>query len=283
MKKLLWIPLCVGILLSCSTDKVDALEDALVDPVDDTVADPVEDAVDDSTDDPVVESNDDYFIDRFDTEGALVDYVTNNASSVPNVASVSGRYKATLDDNANNITLHFNMDQGRIDAKLVEFPFEFIARNIGIGTLDDSQTAPVPNNGPYLFSGVQVHVTDFNSINSSHVVVGHRGNTGYTIEGKNTVDGDSSVNDIGANTVPEGRGDIRIVGNTDRTLTVYWQTPNLDFETTDDSWRLYNDTGNLPGVAPSYDSEVYIGLITYAFGQNGVPFVGTCDAIEIWD
>lgn len=283
MKTLVWVPLCAGILFSCSTDKVDALEDAIVDTVEDTVSDPVDDPADDSAGDPVEENNGDYFIDSFDTEGALVDYVTNNASAVPNVASVSGRYKATLEDNTDNISLHFNIDQGRIDAKQVTFPFEFVARNIGIGTLDDSQTAPVPNNGPYVFSGVQVHVTDFNSINSSHVVVGHRGNTGYTIEGKNTVDGDSSVNDIGANTVPDGRGDIRIVGNADRSLTIYWQTPNLDYETTEDDWILYNGTGMLPGSAPTYGSEVYVGLITYAFGQNGVPFVGTCDAIQIWD
>lgn len=274
---------CIALLFSCSTDKVDEIEEVLVEGVEDSESDPVEDPAEDPVDDPTEENNGDYFTDSFDTEGDLVDYITNNASALPDVASVSGRYKATLDDNTDNITLHFNMDQGRIDAKLVAFPFEFIARNIGIGTSDDSQTAPVPNNGPYLFAGVQVHDTDFNSINSSHVVVGHRGNTGYTIEGKNTLNGDSSVNDIGANTVPEARGDIRIVGTTDRTLTVSWQTPNLDYENTDDNWMLYNETGNLPGTAPTYDNEVYVGLITYAFGQNGVPFVGTCDAIQIWD
>ena len=83
--------------------------------------------------------------------------------------------------------------------------------------------------------------------------------------------------------MPDGRGDIRIVGNDDNTITVYWQTPNLDYAATEDDWTLYRDTGNLPGSAPAYDNEVYIGLITYAFGQNGVPFVGTCDAIQIKD
>ena len=36
----------------------------------------------------------------------------------------------------------------------------------------------------------------------------------------------------------------------------------------------------LPGQAPDYPNAVYVGLITYAFGTNGVPFVGTADAIE---
>ncbi|PXX27362.1 hypothetical protein [Arenibacter sp. ARW7G5Y1] len=229
------------------------------------------------------ENKNGYFVDSFDTNGTLINFVTNNPSALPNVSSESGRYKAILTDNTDDVTLHFNNSQGRIDAKLVKFPFEFIARNIGIGTLNDSQISPTPNNGPYVFCGVQVHHKDFNSINSSHVVVGHRGSTGYTIEGKNTVEGVSNVNDIGSNTVPQGRGDIRIVGNKDKTLTVYWQTPNLAYTDTDDNWKLYKDTGDLPGISPNFGSEVYIGLITYAFGQNGVPFVGTCDAIQIMD
>ncbi len=225
--------------------------------------------------------NDSSFIDAFNGSGDLVDYETNNASVLPDVTMFSGRYHASLTDNMDNKTLHFNQEQGRIDAKLVTFPFEFIARNIGIGTIANSQIAPEPNNNPYIFSGIQVHVKDFNSINSSHVVVGHRGPTGYTIEGKNTVNGNSSVNDIGANTVPNGKADIKIEGDNNHTLKVYWQTPNTSGNTSSDNWILYNSTGDLPGTAPLYDNEVYIGLITYAFGNNGVPFVGTCDAIEI--
>ncbi|MDO5970151.1 hypothetical protein Q4Q35_10060 [Flavivirga aquimarina] len=236
---------------------------------------------DDTTDDNQDNNTTTGFVDNFEGTGALVNYVTNNASALPDVLRVSGRYSAALTDNTDNKTLHYNQDQGRLDAKLVTFPFEFIARNIGIGTIENSQIAPSSENNPYNFSGVQVHVEDFNSINSSHVVVGHRGATGFTIEGKNTLNGDSSVNDIGANTVPEGRADIRIVGNENNTLTVYWQLPNLTGNSTSDDWVLYNGTGNLPGTAPTYGNTVYVGLITYAFYTTGVPFVGTCDAIEI--
>jgi len=267
-------PYLFGFLLilffSCSKSDSESIDSESNDP------DP-KDIQDDENNDPTG------FNDDFDGNGALVDYVTNNASALPQVTQSENRYHALLADNSNNVTLHFNEDQGRLDAKLLEFPFEFIARNIGIGTVEDSQTAPTSANGPYIFSGVQVHVEDFNSINSSHVVVGHRGPNGFTIEGKNTLDGNSSVNDIGENTVPSGRADIRIVGNEDKTLTVHWQLPNLNHQTDSDSWTLYRDTGNLPGTAPNYGDSVYVGLITYAFGSTGVPFVGTCDAIQIVD
>ncbi len=219
--------------------------------------------------------------DDFAGDGPLLGYVTNNPDLLPGVARVSGRYRAELLDNTGNITLHFNRDQGRLDAKRVRFPFEYIARNIGIGTVEDAQTALAHTQSQYIFAGVQVHVLDLEERNSSHVVVGHRGNTAFTIEGKNTVAGDSSVNDDGANVLPSGRADIRIVGNEDRTLTVSWQVPNPDPGVQADAWQLYRGTGSLPGSAPAYEEEVYIGLITYAFELRGVPFVGTCDGVEL--
>lgn len=219
-------------------------------------------------------------VDTFDGTGPLVGYTVNNENALPEVGRVDGRYRANLLDNTGNITLHFNDDQGRLDAKLVAFPFDIVVRNIGIGTQLDSQTAPLPTSDPYVFSGIQVHVTDLQSRNSSHIVVGHRGGTHYTVEGKNTRDGSSSVNDVGANTVPAGRADIRVEGNGDRTLTIHWQPPNPAPGTTADNWNLYGGDGQLPGTAPDYGASVYVGLITYAFNENGVPFVGTADAIE---
>lgn len=270
MKRIAYLSISATLflVLACSED---SLEPFLSD----------EESQEDTGSNPEDPSDNSFVTDSFDGTGPLVDFVINNEVALPEVTRENGRYRAELTDNSDNKTLHFNDDQGRLDAKLVTFPFEFIARNIGIGTLDNSQTAPTPSGSLYIFSGVQVHVEDLNSINSAHVVVGHRGNTYFTIEGKNTVNGDSSVNDIGANTVPNGRADIRIVGNEDRTITVYWQVPNLDYETTDDNWTAYNETGILPGIAPTFGNNVYVGLITYAFGTNGVPFVGTCDAIQI--
>lgn len=218
--------------------------------------------------------------DSFDGTGPLLGYTTTKPEVLPTVGRVAGRYRAELTNNSGNKTLHFNEDQGRLDAKLVSFPFDYVARNIGIGTLADSQVAPDPAGSTYMFSGVQVHSTDLAAADSAHVVVGHRGNTKFTIEGKNTVDGNSRVNDIGAGTAPAGRADIRIVGNSNGTLTVYWQTPRSG-SPTDDDWQLYRGTGNLPGPTAPFGPTVYIGLITYAFGEGSVPFVGTADAVEL--
>ncbi|MCG8671316.1 MAG: PKD domain-containing protein [Pseudomonadales bacterium] len=230
------------------------------------------------------------FVESFNGSGALTGVTTNNASALPDVEQVDGRYRAELTNNAGNITVHYNADQGRLDAWRTRFPFEFIARNIGIGTLADSQATHPFASYAYNFAGVQVHSLDLDSANSSHVVIGHRGNESpFTIEGKNTLNGSSSVDDIGANTVPNTKADIRIVGDSDGQLFVYWQLPNANPGVQADNWIAYEGnrgagSGKLPGTQPNYGSagsEVYIGLITYAFYSNGVPFVGTCDSIEI--
>lgn len=231
-------------------------------------------------DDPAPTPNNSALVsDDFGGTGLLMGYTTTNPDVLPDVGRVGGRYRAEVTDNTGNQTLHFHDDQGRLDAKLVTFPFDYVARNIGVGSLDDSQVAPEPAGSAYIFSGIQVHSTDLDAADSAHVVVGHRGNTRFTIEGKNTVDGQSRVNDIGANTAPAGRADIRIVGNSDGTLTVYWQVPRTDASAADE-WQLYRGTGQLPGPTAAFGSSVYIGLITYAYGTNGVPFVGTADGIE---
>ncbi len=218
--------------------------------------------------------------DDFSGNGLLLNYTTNNLNSLPDVARVSGRYRANLVDNTGNITLHYNQFQGRLDAKEVAFPFEYIARNIGIGTQADSQVFPSYAGNPYIFAGIQVHDLDLQLRNSSHIVVGHRGGRRLTVEGKNTVGGSSSVSDEGTEAAPLGRADIRVLGNADNTLTIYWQQPNPSPGIIADNWSLYRGDGELPGTAPVYADTVYIGLITYAQGSTGIPYVGTCDAIE---
>lgn len=223
--------------------------------------------------------------DDFDGEGELIGYTTNNKSSLPNVSRKDGRYHALLTNNNNNITLHFNDKQGRLDARKVVFPFEVIVRNIGIGTTDNSQLAPLPSDFSepsklYMFAGIQVHVSDLDELNSAHMVVGHRGKISYTVEGKNTVKGKSSVNDAGQGIVPDGRADLRLVGKSNKTLRWYWQLPNLEPDTVDDEWIPYRGKGKFPGKQAKFDDEVWVGIITYAFGPDSVPFVGTADSIE---
>ena len=48
-----------------------------------------------------------------------------------------------------------------------------------------------------------------------------------------------------------------------------------------DQWQAYNSIGALPGTPPVFGSDVIIGLITYAYEDESVPFVGTEDSIRI--
>ena len=219
------------------------------------------------------------FSDDFEGDGPLQGYTTARAEVLPSVSRAGGRYRAELSDNANNKTLHFNQDQGRLDARPLRFPFEVIVRNVGIGTLEDSQSPPRPADA-YVFAGLQVHAPDLEAPESAHLVVGHRGRTLFTVEGKNTRRGRSGVTDEGAGVAPEGRADLRIVGLEDRGLRAYWQLPNPQPGVTPDAWRAYGGDGLLPGRAPRFPEWVYVGLITYAQGDAGLPFVGTADGIE---
>lgn len=87
--------------------------------------------------------------------------------------------------------------------------------------------------------------------------------------------------DDGRNNALDGRADLRIVGNENRTLTGYWQLPNLTPGTNTDKWKLYRGNGKMPGRAPVYGVDVYVGLITYAQGFGNLPFVGTADSFTI--
>lgn len=209
-------------------------------------------------------------------------FVTNNATALPNTGMKCGRYTAELTDNSNNITLHYNNSQGRFDGVLVEFPFTVTVRNIGIAPMDDPTANHQHTSSAYMFAGLQVHHTNFNQYDSAHMVVGQRGNTLNTIEGKTTNAGNSSVNDIGHNQLPNGRADIRIEGLANGQLVAYWQLPNSTGDSNNDNWQLYNGTGQLPGTLPSWGSnQVYVGLITYAFYSSGLPFMGVADSLSV--
>src|SRR5690606_24664780 len=132
---------------------------------------------------------------------------------------------------------------------------------------------------------LQVHVPDLDATDSAHLVVGHRGSTAFTVEGKQTRKGWSEVTDEGANAAPQGRADLRLVGLPDRRLRAYWQLPNPQPGTFPDAWKPYAGDGRLPvpGREPRFPEWVYVGLITYAQGESGLPFVGTADSIERGD
>lgn len=224
-------------------------------------------------------------VDSFDGDGPLLQFKTNNAGALPEVERSQGRYRATLRSNADERTLHYNDRQGRLDAKRLKFPFEFIARNIGIGTLDNSQVAPAPQDFPdpmkvYMFAGIQVHSLNFESLDSAHFVVGHRGKHTFTVEGKNTRNGRSYVNDAGDRVVPTGRADLRVVGTPGKKLKWYWQQPNIAPGENEDNWIPYREEGEFPGRQARFADEVYVGLITYSYGKTSVPFIGTSDSIE---
>lgn len=219
------------------------------------------------------------FEDSFEGEGPLEGYTVNNAD-VLKITTKDGRYYAPIFDNTDDKTLHFNGAQGRLDAKLVSFPFTVVARNIGIGTVKDTQKMPPHSQHTYIFAGIQVHTKELEDRTSAHVVVGHRGGHFNTVEGKQTINGNSFVNDIGVNKATEGRADLLIQGLPDKSLKVFWQPANTTGAK--DRWIPYFGHGDLPGQTPAFSDEVYVGLITYGAGQKGLPFAGTADSFELF-
>lgn len=221
------------------------------------------------------------FRDEFVGSGALTGYHVARADALPKVERRDGRYRAELSDNRDNRTLHFNRDQGRLDARPMRFPFEAIVRNVGIGTPEKSQQAPRTDRHAFLFAGLQVHAPDLDEPESAHLVVGHRGSVQFTVEGKHTRGGVSAVSDEGAGAAPLGRADLRIAGLEDGSLRAYWQPPNPQPGVQADDWRAYGGDGRLPGRPPRLSGWAWVGLITYAQGESGLPFVGTADAFEL--
>lgn len=217
--------------------------------------------------------------DTFGGSGSLTGYTTylGNDSGGDlddadiEVTQTSGRYRAHLKDNSSNQTLWFNSSQGRADGILISGDFEAIAYNIGIGTVADSQAAPTGSSSTILFCGLNVHSSTQSAQNYAHLVAGHRnGDATYTVEGKNTISGSSSVNDIGDDAAPDCRVDMRVV-RSGSTLSWYYRLPG------DSTWISYT----MPGSQFTLTSSVYVNLITYAQNSTGVPFVGTCDRFVI--
>jgi len=160
-------------------------------------------------------------------------------------------------------------------------PERAVLRNAGISTTSDPSVAVPSDGNAFTVTGLQVRVLDENSVNYGSLLVGHRGSSSFTIESKSTVNGNSSVDDIGANAAPNARADLLMVGNADRSVTLYWQLPNNDYPNTPDNWQAYNGTGQFASALPAFGADVYVGVVTYAYGSSGVPFVGSADAFTV--
>ncbi|MCG8669452.1 MAG: hypothetical protein MI867_08555 [Pseudomonadales bacterium] len=206
-----------------------------------------------------------------------------NASALPDVGSMCGRYTAQVNDNSGDKTLFFNGAQGRLDGVTVSYPFEAVLRNVGIAPVDQPTQPHVVSGSAYNFVGLHVHHVDFNNINSSHLVVGQRGNTINTIEGKMTRYGNSNQNDAGHNVLPNGRADLRLTMDADGNILAFWQLPNLSQDPAEDNWIPYGGDGRLPGTNPEWGNsgQVIVGIITYAYSEAGVPFWGVAEHLEI--
>jgi hypothetical protein len=226
--------------------------------------------------------------DTFETGPKTLDgWVAYNAAAIPTVQEVDERYRALVSDNTADITLWLDNAAGRGDYLEIPRGTRLIFRNIGIGTPADSQATPPVVGDPYNFSGPQLNGDPWGSpaSQSQHVVVGYRGNTtfgdGRTIEGKTTVAGSSSINSLastlGDDALVGTRADILLDFKDDGTTEWSWQEPNLTGDASLDSFTVYA----MPGPAQTFGPTAFVGIISYAFGTDGLPFVGTCDAVEL--
>lgn len=212
--------------------------------------------------------------DDFSGTGALVGWHAWQASALPNVTQANGRYLAQLDDNTDDVTLFYHNDTGRLDSRRMKPGSEFICINVGIGvSAADTQTAPPTTGDPYNFCGWHFNGDlDNPAAYSAHVVAGHRGGVFRTIESKITTNGVSIVADEGF--APLGsiaRADMRFVMALDGTLYAYYRAA-----LSSDPWIAISWPG---GSEPVFPNGCDAGLITYAAGSQGVPFVGTADSV----
>ena len=189
------------------------------------------------------------------------------------MSRTAGRYRAHIQTGENdfNETRWFHLERGRGDFKLLTFPFDVVARNVGVGTVADSQVNP-PEADVVLLCGLIVHSSNLADDDWSFAVVGHRGTFNNTIETKHTLNGVSVIGDIGDDGLSGTRCDLRIVGQADGVVRAYYQ----EVGTSPDSWT----EAPIPGPQPDYGSQAYVGLITYASSTGGIPFVGTCDELQ---
>jgi hypothetical protein len=228
------------------------------------------------------------------------------------VGKKNNKYHAVINSNANDVTLHFHAEQGRLDSKRIDFPFTYVAKNIGIALTSDQSTYETYETNQFAFCGVQVHAYGtgdttthtLDDTESIHMVIGHRGSSAQScIEGKQTSSDASSVEDEGTDTIGTGvtRCDMRLRGLWSDTNS-RWYVECAYRAVGTSTWTLYGagdaqngregaSSGEIWSGASNVNEcdfssgEAYIGLITYAQSTTGVDglWCGTCDEITLND
>lgn len=235
-----------------------------------------------------VDSGTGQFTDFFDGDGALDGWDNFNPSAVPNAARVSGQYNSGS-ISAVGSTTWFNSSRGRADWKLQTFPVsgtnEYVFKNVGVGpsaSPADNLTY-YPTGNQFAFCGVIVHDESLTDADYEFIVVGHRGNTQRaTVENKRTTADVSTVTHEGADAIGTGvtHCDMRLRLHDDNTIDWAYRAVG------DTLWTQIQAATGHPGKPTTGNktwtsSNVYIGLITYAFSAVPEAFRGTADSAEL--
>ncbi|HMR01234.1 MAG TPA: hypothetical protein PKA32_02480, partial [Candidatus Gracilibacteria bacterium] len=206
--------------------------------------------------------------DTFDGSGGLdpAKWDTYNAAdpSRLEITQNGGRYYADLKGDADpQQTLWYNGNEGRMDYQTFTGDFEFIVRNIGLDSFSGSSWE-------YQLCGLSVWQSP---LNYEFAVIGNRGETYSTLEYKITNAGSSTQNDIGANSFPTGKGDLRVV-RSGSNVDFYYKQPSAS------SWTLIDHDSLFANRINFGTGAVRVGLITYGFSYPD-PFICTADQVEI--
>jgi hypothetical protein len=225
--------------------------------------------------------------DNFDGTGALGSQwsVYNGSVIDGGVSRVSNYLEGTVSDNTSERTRWFNSDQGRFDYQTVSVPGagfdEYVLAGVGLGAVGDRLGNLTSTGNPFNFGGLMVHNAVMSNIDYMFAVAGHRGTVHATVETKSTISGTSDVTDEGANEFGSG------VTHCDLAVEIYSTGVALfKMREIGGTWRYTNGgTGLVPSAynLGSVGTNVNIGIIGYASGTTGVPFVFTADSMTLTD
>ncbi len=227
--------------------------------------------------------------DTFDGTGALGSHWVEY-NPVIDAARVSGYMEIDVDDNTGDKTVWFQGDRGRLDSQLIKFPltgepshiYQFL--DCGVGPTSNPRndltkaTAFAIN-----FGGVIAHNANMTIEDWMFAVIGHRGADGTaTIEHKSTNNGVSTQADEGDNVVGSGAThcDFQVEVQADGTILFGYRARN-----TSNAFTLINGgTGLTQGTPPNLGSNgdsFRLGVVGYALGTQGVPFISSADVAKL--